>query len=77
MTVKSIDENTCEPCQLRISGACPVAESCPTDVLRLGERGNPYIAYADDCDSCYLCQLECPHGAVQVSAEIDLSWLPY
>jgi NAD-dependent dihydropyrimidine dehydrogenase PreA subunit len=46
-------------------------------VLRLGERGNPYIAYADDCDSCFLCQLECPHGAVQVSAEIDLSWLPY
>ena len=77
MTIKSIDKDACKSCQLRIEDRCPVMESCPTDVIRVDERKQPYIAYPDDCDSCFLCQLDCPHGAVHVSAEISLPLLPY
>ena len=77
MTIKSIDKDTCEPCRLRTGEGCPVVESCPTDVIRLDKQDKPYIAYPDDCDSCFLCQLDCLNGAVKVSAEINLSQLPY
>ncbi|MBI2832087.1 MAG: [Fe-S]-binding protein [Chloroflexi bacterium] len=66
----------CRNCSLRLASSCPVMESCPTDVIRLNEAGMPYVAYPDDCMSCFLCQMDCPNGAVEVSAEIPLPFLP-
>ena len=75
MAIKEISRGICEYCSLRAGEGCPIMESCPTDVIRLDEDGMPYIAYPDDCDSCFLCQIDCPIGAVKVSAEIALPLL--
>ena len=75
VAIKTIASNLCEPCSLRLGEGCPVAESCHTDAIRLGEEGFPHIAYPDDCDSCFLCQLDCPNGAVEVSARMAVPLL--
>jgi len=75
MTIERIAKDICEACGLRTGVGCPIMESCSVDVIRLDERGFPYIAYPDDCDSCFLCHLDCPNGAVKVSAEIPLPFL--
>ena len=75
MTIKKIDRGVCESCSLRTSVGCPVTESCHTDAIRLDEGGFPYIAYPDDCDCCFLCQLDCPNGAVEVSAQAPFPFL--
>ncbi|MCL6610642.1 MAG: hypothetical protein K6T66_03765 [Peptococcaceae bacterium] len=36
------------------------------DVLRPGGTG-PVISYREDCQSCFLCFLECPTGAIRVT----------
>ncbi len=76
MTIKRIERNACESCSIAASGECPVVESCPTDVIRLDEQRLPYIAYPDDCMSCFLCQLDCPQGTVEVSAVVPMPFLP-
>ena len=35
-------------------------------LLRLGEDGKAFIAYADDCMTCYICERLCPSGAIFV-----------
>jgi NAD-dependent dihydropyrimidine dehydrogenase PreA subunit len=75
MTIKSIARHKCEPCSFRVNAGCPIMESCHTDVIRLDKKGFPYITYPDDCDSCFLCELNCPHKAVVVSAEVPLLFL--
>ena len=32
----------------------------------MNDEGKAYIAYGDDCHSCYLCELACPVGAIFV-----------
>jgi len=76
MTIKRIDKDECRDCGARTDSSCPVIESCPTDVVRMGEDGLPYAAYPDDCMSCFLCQVDCAGTAVEVSAEIPLPLLP-
>ena len=75
MTIKEFDKDKCVSCSLRAGDGCPVMESCHTDVIRLDEEGFPYVAYPKDCDSCFLCTLDCPEDAVEVSAEIPLPFL--
>ncbi len=75
MTIKSVAKEKCESCSTRASAGCPVADSCHMDAIRLDENGLPCIAYPKDCDSCFLCELDCPHGAVAVSAEVPLPFL--
>jgi NAD-dependent dihydropyrimidine dehydrogenase PreA subunit len=58
MAISFIDEECCIGC-----GNC--VESCPMDVLRLGEVAR--IAYLDDCQACRLCQLYCPTSSIAVS----------
>ena len=72
MTIKKIARDICKSC----SKGCPIMESCPTDVIRLDNEGLPYIAYADDCMSCFLCRIDCPDGAVEVGALVPLPFLP-
>jgi hydrogenase-4 component H len=62
MGVRRIDEALCTGC-----GTC-VAQ-CPMDVLRLDtsrERPRAVIQYLRDCQSCALCEEECPEGAITV-----------
>lgn len=75
MTIRRIIRDTCETCSLRTGTGCPVIESCHTDALRLNDGGYPTIAYPGDCDCCSLCQIDCPEGAVVVSAEMPVPHL--
>ncbi len=48
------------------TGCNVCVEVCPTDVLRLDARGKAYVAYLDDCQVCFLCELDCPYEAIRV-----------
>jgi NAD-dependent dihydropyrimidine dehydrogenase PreA subunit len=60
MGIRQIDENLCNGC-----GIC--VEICPLDVLRMDrERKTAFIKYIEDCQSCFLCEVECPADAIEV-----------
>ena len=73
MGIRKIDYSLCIGC-----GRC--VDHCPMDVLRMDEEtGKPYIAYGRDCQSCFLCEHDCPvKGAVSVTPvrerRIPLPW---
>lgn len=50
-------------------------DSCPVDILRKPENGRVYVAYPDDCMSCFLCEEECPAEAIQVLAPTKVSMI--
>lgn len=56
--VHTIEKDVCIGC-----GKC--VQTCPLDVLRLVD-GKAEIVYPDDCMTCYLCEHNCPVGAVFV-----------
>ena len=73
--IEKIDAKKCNGC-----GIC--TEICPMDVLRLEtkidivsqseKKGHlrkylAYIAYPEDCMTCYTCELECPTNAIDVN----------
>jgi 2-oxoglutarate ferredoxin oxidoreductase subunit delta len=39
---------------------------CPRQVLERDEWGYPYVAHADRCISCHLCEMLCPDFAISV-----------
>lgn len=45
-------------------GTC--VPTCPTDVLRMGER-KVEIRYPQDCQACHLCQMYCPVDAITIN----------
>ena len=57
--IERIDADKCVGC-----GTC--VSHCPLDTLRLDENGKAYIAYGDDCMTCYICERLCPSGAIFV-----------
>ena len=57
--IANIDREKCVGC-----GTC--VERCPLDTLRLDGAGKAYIAYPDDCMTCYVCERLCPVGAIFV-----------
>lgn len=58
MGVRNIDRNLCNGC-----GTC--VRNCPMDVFRSEEEtGKAFIQYLRDCQSCFLCQEECPTEAI-------------
>ena len=59
MAVEKIDFDKC-------LGCFNCVDICPMDVLRPG-RGGPAIKYRENCQSCYLCVLECPAAAIVVT----------
>ncbi len=59
--IARIDKDTCNGC-----GLC--VEICIMDVLRMNISNNKaYIAYPDDCQLCYQCEIECPAKAIEVN----------
>jgi NAD-dependent dihydropyrimidine dehydrogenase PreA subunit len=58
MSIKQIDYDKCIQCH-----RC--WEICPLDVFRLF-NDEVYIAYRDDCMSCFLCTLVCPEKCIAV-----------
>ena len=72
MSIERIDPDLCNGC-----GIC--VETCPVDVIRMGEKGKQaIIEYPEDCMSCGWCELDCPENAIYVSpvksAPLILSW---
>ncbi len=72
MGIKRIDIDLCNGC-----GIC--VEHCPLDVLRMEEATNKaFIKYIRDCQSCLLCEIECPVGAITVmpvfERRMPLAW---
>ena len=61
MTIERIDYTRC-------SGCLKCVRICPMDVFRVAGR-EVYLAYPDDCQSCYLCEQECPEDALYVSPQ--------
>lgn len=58
--ISKIDQAKCTGC-----GIC--AEICIMDVLWMNTSTNKaYIAYPEDCQLCYQCELECPAEAIEV-----------
>jgi NAD-dependent dihydropyrimidine dehydrogenase PreA subunit len=72
--IERLDQRKCTGC-----GTC--VEVCPMDVFRLttdvdiatlNRRGLParkthaYLAYPEDCMTCFTCELKCPTGALFV-----------
>ena len=58
--IESVDEQKCNGCEICFN-------VCPCDVFRLSsaERG-VRIAYPEDCQTCFACELDCPEGAIYV-----------
>ena len=72
MGIRRIDFELCIGC-----GTC--VDICPMDVLRMDERSKkPFIKYLRDCQSCFLCERDCPKAAIYVSPDkerrIPLAW---
>ncbi|MEU9029123.1 ferredoxin family protein [Streptomyces sp. NPDC048383] len=42
-------------------------EVCPTDVFERGPDGIPFLARHEDCQTCFLCEANCPVDALFVS----------
>jgi NAD-dependent dihydropyrimidine dehydrogenase PreA subunit len=63
MSAVSIQANLCDGC-----GAC--LQSCPTDVFARSSDGKVTVRYGRDCHVCFLCQDDCPQGAINVDHKI-------
>ncbi len=58
--IERIDEQRCDGCNICV-------HVCPCDVLRV-DPGQKLarIAYPDDCQTCFACELDCPEQAIYV-----------
>jgi len=72
MGIRKIDYQLCNGCEICV-------DNCPMDVLRMDEKTmKPFIKYLRDCQSCFLCEVDCPVGAIYVTPDrerrIPLPW---
>lgn len=61
--IELIVEDRCSNCNV-----CVVI--CPTNVLNSGS-GMPMIARQEDCQTCFMCELYCPHDAIYVDPDCE------
>ena len=59
MVVKYINYEECTHC-------LKCWRICPMDVYRVWPDNTVSIAYPKDCMCCYLCDVECPKGAIYI-----------
>lgn len=58
--IESINQVKCKGC-----GTC--IDVCPVDAFRLDNQiKKSYIAYPENCITCYLCEMQCPEEAIHV-----------
>lgn len=57
--IANIDKEKCIGC-----GIC--VDRCPLDTIRIDSDGKAVIAYPEDCMTCFLCERNCPQGAIYV-----------
>jgi NAD-dependent dihydropyrimidine dehydrogenase PreA subunit len=58
--IESLDEQKCSGCDICFN-------VCPCDVFRtLPEKRLVRIAYPEDCQTCFACELDCPEAAIYV-----------
>lgn len=63
MAIQSIDYKRCISC-----GNCDRA--CPMDVIRFDpEQKKPYILFPEDCQSCFLCLIQCPLSCIIITSD--------
>ena len=72
MGIRKIDYDLYNGC-----GIC--VDNCPMDVIRMDEEtGKPFVKYLRDCQSCFLCEIDCPVEAIYVTLDrerrIKLPW---
>lgn len=72
MGIRKIDYQLCNGCEICV-------DECPMDVLRMDkETKKPFIKYLRDCQSCFLCEVDCPVEAIYVTPvrerRIPLPW---
>lgn len=72
MGIRKIDTELCNGCRICV-------DHCPMDVLRMDEdRKKAFIKYLRDCQSCLLCEIECPTQAITVMPTFErrmpLAW---
>jgi NAD-dependent dihydropyrimidine dehydrogenase PreA subunit len=42
-------------------------ELCPLDIIAWNEEKDvPYVKYPDECQLCFICQVECPSETIHV-----------
>lgn len=69
MPIEKIDTIRCNGCK-----SC--VDACRLDVIRFDESEKlPYIAYPEDCDHCFTCEIICPLDCIYVSP-VRLQRLP-
>jgi len=62
MGIRVIDPKLCIGCNVCV-------DVCPLDVIRLDPASKKaYIKYLRECQSCFLCEVECPEDAIEVVA---------
>jgi NAD-dependent dihydropyrimidine dehydrogenase PreA subunit len=58
--IESLDDEKCTGCEICFN-------VCPCDVFRiLRDKRLVRIAYREDCQTCFACELDCPEGAIRV-----------
>lgn len=60
MAIRGINESLCINCK-------QCYDICPDDVFAIDEKGNVFVKYPEDCQSCALCAMVCPKDACQIN----------
>ena len=60
MAIQRIYEERCVGCRICV-------DSCMNDVIRM-RKGKAYIAYPEDCTTCFSCEHDCPRYAIWIVA---------
>ena len=60
--IELLDQEACTDCNLCV-------KVCPTNVFEAVADGPPVIARQDRCQTCFMCELDCPVDALYVDPD--------